>query len=195
MTLGEKIKEARKQCGLTQEEMATKLMVSRQAITKWESDKGIPDIQNIKALAGLLQVSIDYLLDNGETMEHPMMRETIDLTKYKKTPKYSLLCERYPDAEIWPLLATQILTKSEKVIDLALGIWPDGFFGIPQFINSVKNIDNEYFLVRSKDKDYLILITKEYLESRVLPQKVDKNKFVIGEIQFKLLPKPLQNRK
>ena len=150
MTLGEKIKESRKQCGLTQEELAIKLMVSRQAITKWESDKGVPDIQNIKALSTLLQVSIDYLLDDGETMDHPLMREAIDLTEYEKVPKYSLLCKRYPDAEIWPLLATQSLTKSEKAIDLALGLCPDGIFGIPQLINSCKNIDNEYFLVRNR---------------------------------------------
>lgn len=48
MTLGEKIKEARKQAGLTQEQVAEKLMVSRQAVTKWETDKGIPDIENLK---------------------------------------------------------------------------------------------------------------------------------------------------
>ena len=47
MTIGEKIREARKSAGLTQEQMADKLMVSRQAITKWESDRGIPDVSNL----------------------------------------------------------------------------------------------------------------------------------------------------
>jgi len=50
MTLGEKIKEARAAGGLTQEELASKLMVSRQAVTKWETDKGIPDVENLKLI-------------------------------------------------------------------------------------------------------------------------------------------------
>lgn len=65
-TLGEKLKSARKDAGLTQEQLAVKLMVSRQAITKWETDKGMPDLENLKSLSQLLGVSIDYLLDNGE---------------------------------------------------------------------------------------------------------------------------------
>ena len=44
MTLGMKLKQARMDAGLTQEQLAGKLMVSRQAITKWESDKGMPDV-------------------------------------------------------------------------------------------------------------------------------------------------------
>ncbi len=50
MTIGEKIRAARKQAGLTQVQMAEKLCVSRQAITKWESDTGIPDIDNLKRI-------------------------------------------------------------------------------------------------------------------------------------------------
>ena len=49
MTLGEKIKEARKQCGLSQEQLAEKMTVSRSAIAKWETDKGLPDVDNLKA--------------------------------------------------------------------------------------------------------------------------------------------------
>ena len=67
-TLGKKLKSARKEAGLTQEQLAVKLMVSRQAITKWEADKGMPDIENLKSLSQLLGVSIDYLLDNGEQL-------------------------------------------------------------------------------------------------------------------------------
>ena len=51
MNLGEKIKERRKQAGLTQEQLAERLNVSRQAITKWETNKGIPDIANLIAIS------------------------------------------------------------------------------------------------------------------------------------------------
>ena len=47
MNLGEKIKECRKQAGFSQEQLAERLNVSRQAITKWETNKGIPDIANL----------------------------------------------------------------------------------------------------------------------------------------------------
>lgn len=62
--LSEKIKELRKKEGLTQEQLAEKLNVSRQAIAKWESGHGTPDIENIKNISHYFHVSIDYLLDN-----------------------------------------------------------------------------------------------------------------------------------
>lgn len=62
--LSEKIKELRKKNGLTQEELAEKINVSRQAITKWESGEGTPDIDNLKNLAIFFHVSVDYLVDN-----------------------------------------------------------------------------------------------------------------------------------
>lgn len=47
MTLGEKIREARRRCGFSQEQLAEKLSVSRSAIAKWETDKGLPDVGNL----------------------------------------------------------------------------------------------------------------------------------------------------
>lgn len=64
MTFGEKLKMIRRQTGMSQEKMAEKLGVSRQAITKWETDGGIPDIENIMAISSLFQISIDELLSN-----------------------------------------------------------------------------------------------------------------------------------
>lgn len=56
----------RKQYGLTQEEVAEKLNVSRQAIAKWEKGESIPDINNCIALAKLFQVSLDDLVNYSE---------------------------------------------------------------------------------------------------------------------------------
>ena len=64
MTFGEKLKEARQKAGLSQEQLSEKLHVSRSAVAKWETGKGMPDIENLKAAAQLLNVSIDYLLDD-----------------------------------------------------------------------------------------------------------------------------------
>lgn len=62
--LSEKIKELRKKKGLTQEELASSLNVSRQAITKWETGEGTPDIDNLKNIALFFHVSVDYLVDS-----------------------------------------------------------------------------------------------------------------------------------
>ena len=59
MTLGEKIRYARKHCQLSQEQLAQKLCVSRSAIAKWETDKGMPDVENLKMLSRLLNISLD----------------------------------------------------------------------------------------------------------------------------------------
>ena len=66
MTLGERIKEFRHMEGLSQEGLAEKLNVSRQAITKWESDNGLPSVEMLIKLHEVLDCSIDYLLI-GET--------------------------------------------------------------------------------------------------------------------------------
>lgn len=60
----QKIKFIRKQAGMSQEQLAEKLGVSRQAVTKWETDAGIPDIENMMAISALFDISIDELLSN-----------------------------------------------------------------------------------------------------------------------------------
>ena len=64
MTLEEKIRNCRKQAGISQEKMAELIGVSRQAITKWENGTGTPDIANLLAIAELFQISLDELLLN-----------------------------------------------------------------------------------------------------------------------------------
>lgn len=62
MTFAEKLKTIRKQLGMSQEQLADKLGVSRQAITKWETNIGIPDIENLIAISKLFNMTIDELL-------------------------------------------------------------------------------------------------------------------------------------
>jgi transcriptional regulator with XRE-family HTH domain len=66
MTLGEKIFELRKSKGWSQEELASKISVSRQSISKWESNTAMPDINRIVELAVLFGVSTDYLLKDDQ---------------------------------------------------------------------------------------------------------------------------------
>ncbi len=81
MTLGEKIKIARKQAGLSQEQLAEKMDVSRSAVAKWEVNNGMPDIDNLKMLSQLLGVTIDYLVGNGENLDKVTTEETTDISE------------------------------------------------------------------------------------------------------------------
>ena len=68
MKLSEKIKALRKGAGLSQEEFGARLNVSRQAITKWESGEGLPDIGNLLMLSHMFNVSVDDLLSEEKAL-------------------------------------------------------------------------------------------------------------------------------
>ena len=66
MEFNEKLQELRKGRGLTQEELAEKLFVSRTAISKWESGRGYPSIDSLKQIAHFFSVTIDDLICSDE---------------------------------------------------------------------------------------------------------------------------------
>lgn len=67
MTLGENMQRLRKEKGLSQEDVARALFVSRQTISKWETDKAEPGVDNLKALADLYEVTLDQLTGRART--------------------------------------------------------------------------------------------------------------------------------
>ena len=82
MTLGEKIKRLRNDNNLTQEELASKIFVTRNAISKWETDRGIPNIESLKSIAKEFDLSLDYLLGDEEIFTIAMdNKSNIELTK------------------------------------------------------------------------------------------------------------------
>ena len=58
MTLGQRIQKGRKEAGLSQEELAEQLGVSRQAVSRWENDNGYPEMEKIIRLSQIYQVSL-----------------------------------------------------------------------------------------------------------------------------------------
>ena len=81
MEFNKKLQELRKQRGLTQEELAEKLYVSRTAISKWESGRGYPNIESLKVIAKFFSVTVDELLSPGEVL-------TIAEENQKQTEKH-----------------------------------------------------------------------------------------------------------
>ena len=91
-SLPTKLAFLRKQKGLTQMELAEKLNVSRQAISRWEVGAAVPSTDNLKVLGDLYGVSVDYLLDdntrdaaNNVAIEQPKLE---DRRKFDKREKY-----------------------------------------------------------------------------------------------------------
>ncbi len=83
MKIGDKLKKARQDKKLTQEEVAEKLFVSRQSISNWENNKTYPDIGNVIALSDLYQISLDELLKGSDNfMKH--LEESTDIVKSNK---------------------------------------------------------------------------------------------------------------
>ena len=104
MIFADKLIQLRKKNGLSQEELADKVGVSRQAVSKWESAQSIPDIDKVIALSGLFGVSIDYLLKDEIEIE-----DSVPLEEEKKKVSISK--------------ANECITKRQKAAQqIALGV-------------------------------------------------------------------------
>ena len=84
MIFSEKLQILRKNKGLTQEVLAEKLNVSRQAVAKWESGQAYPDISNLIQISNLFNVTVDYLVRDGECMMQISSGENPDLEELIK---------------------------------------------------------------------------------------------------------------
>ena len=178
MTLGEKLREARKKRGLSQEQLADKLSVSRSAVAKWETDKGLPDVGNLKYLARLLNVSVDYLLDEGTGTEDLALREPIRLADYgpgcKKLCRDRAVLEKLPDARIYALLAQREQPEREPEPDAcrraARRLMPEP--------------ERSFYLALRENGALLVTVTDLYVELRPLEQLPEGGSFVLNGWRF-----------
>ncbi len=184
MTFGEKLKEARKKAGLTQEQFAEKMSVSRSAIAKWESDKGMPDVNNLKVMAQLLGVSLDYLLDEDEKISFNEIKEAINLDSFEvsgkcRDKKDAACYSRFSKADaIYPLIRKKKMSKAEWITD---------FFAGPGIIQGADYLNDgvAYYLVETGEKQFLVNVSSDFITSRELAKKVDPKKFDYGNHTFK----------
>ncbi len=123
MIFAEKLKTLRKQKNISQEQLAEIIHVSRQAITKWESGNGIPDIENLIAISSLFNESLDSLLSEEKSLisKHEFLYESrteYDLDSPKKIDfkigtAHEVIIEKTNDEKI------QVLAASNKLAFLA----------------------------------------------------------------------------
>jgi len=114
MFFNEKLRMLRKESGLTQEELADKLNVSRQAITKWESGDGTPDIENLKQISILFNTTIDELVKEDRDVQ------------FENSEKYSLVQEieidhsKHFDIKICKIYELNIIASAEEKVKIEM---------------------------------------------------------------------------
>ncbi len=81
MTIADRIQSLRKSKGMSQEELADAVGVSRQAVSKWESEQTVPDLEKVVIMSDIFEVTTDYLLKGIEpvkTDDHKTMADVLD---------------------------------------------------------------------------------------------------------------------
>lgn len=180
MTLGQKLKDIRKRFGLSQEQLAEIMNVSRQAITKWESDNGLPDVSNLQELSKVFGITVDYLLDNNNQLPALSMKKELDKEKYKNKLAvfYEVLSEYYPEPwEVYNLRREKKMNFLEKLIDFFVDI-------MPITLADITNDTSVYYLVKKDNLKMLVNIKNYTLEVIELPLNTDDKKFIYGKNKF-----------
>ncbi|MBQ4633883.1 MAG: helix-turn-helix transcriptional regulator [Bacilli bacterium] len=183
MTLGQKLKEIRKRFGLSQEQFAEIMNVSRQAITKWENDGGLPDVSNLQELSKVFGITVDYLLNDENQLPALSMRKELDREKYKnKLTMYSeVLKEYYPEPyEIYILTRTKKLNFIELILDIFIA--PE--IGPVSTADEFGNL-SPYYLVKKDNLKLLVNIKNYVMEVIELPSNTNDKKFVYGQNKFR----------
>lgn len=180
MSLGEKIKRIRKEFSLSQENLADILNVSRQAITKWENDLGLPDTENLQNLAKTFSITIDYLL-NSEDLPALVMRIDLEKDDYKnKIDTYEKVLKKYYPKPwiIYTVTRVKKMSKLEATFDFLIGS------GTVQLADALNDL-SPYYIVQ-KDELYLLVNIKDYVLEVKQINNIKNKKFEVNGNTFKI---------
>ena len=181
MTLGQKLKEIRKKFSLSQEQLAEIMNVSRQAITKWENEGGLPDVSNLQELSKVFGITVDYLLNDENELPSLSMKKELDKDKYKnKLTMFSeVLKEYYHEPwEVYSLRREKKMNIVEKIIDFCVDIMPITLADITSDASS-------YYLVKKDNLKLLVNIKNYILEVIELPSNTNDKNFTYGQNKFR----------
>lgn len=114
MNFSERLKEIRKNEGLSQEQLAEKIGVSRQAITKWETGKGLPDVENMVIIAEIFKTTLDELLRDS------VARQKQEVPVYISETIYDIDCEKHFDVNIGNAAAIILSSGTDEKLHIKL---------------------------------------------------------------------------
>lgn len=114
MDFGQKLKEIRKNEGLSQEQLAEKIGVSRQAITKWETGKGLPDIENMMILAEIFKTTLDELVSQA------IPQNKIRKPMYHSETVYDVDCNKHFDIHLGSAKTITVCSGTDEKLHVDL---------------------------------------------------------------------------
>ena len=182
MLFNEKLKMLRKGNNLTQELLAEKLNVSRQAITKWESGDGIPDIENLKQISILFNTTIDELVKENKDI-------SLDINKLLLTKELEIDHTKHFDIKInnvneiniknnkYETVKIDLLSKTNDDVNDKINIKLDDIYNRLDI-----NIKNK---IKSKNIILNIYLPEKYIDEIELNSK--SKTLNINDIDFKKL--------
>ena len=154
MNLGTNLYNARKKSGLSQEEVAEKLGVSRQTISKWETDETLPDIRQAKRLAGLYHLTLDDLIAfDAEVEEIQRTIDSISEETQKKVDWTKAWSTKYP-----------VLATYQKEVD------------IPKYATEIRRMLTELQEDYNYSEQDAMLVLKDILAHEYMDNRPKKNK-------------------
>ena len=151
MNFSDKLKEIRKTEGLSQEKFAEKIGVSRQAITKWETGKGMPDIENMKIISEVYKMTLDELLCGKE------LPKTEEPHGYESEMIYDVDCRKHFDLKFGRVNQIKIVGGMDEKLHIRL------------YSDTIENIASIYKMKLEERKDRLEVtcVKKEEISEKV----------------------------
>lgn len=128
MAFSEKLYELRKKGGLSQEQLAEQLGVSRQAVSKWESGKAIPESDTLVSISEYFHVTLDYLMKENDTADlesEPVVRyendkPSTDSGKVKRILGIFVCISGIVFLIIWGLVSVFIPSTSDQICESSM---------------------------------------------------------------------------
>ncbi|MBR6628036.1 MAG: helix-turn-helix transcriptional regulator [Lachnospiraceae bacterium] len=166
MILADKIMTLRKQRGWSQEELADKMNISRQSVSKWESGASIPDLDKILKLSEIFGVSTDYLLkDEKEDVEYvsedALEEQTICRISMEEAGEFM---ESQKAVSIWMALATMLCVMSPTPLLFMLGFHSTGKMSISEGMTAILGVVILLLIVAAATALFIIIgsLNKKY---------------------------------
>lgn len=189
-TTAERIRECRTNAGLSQAELSSLLSVSRQAVSKWDSGAGLPDIGTLKTMAALFDVSVDYLIANESDAAggEVLLRQPIDLATYEPhrqpgkplgSRHHAAVLAAYPQARVWTLSRRRTNTGVQEALE-----WLTSLFGLFGTADALQNHD-AYYLVETPTRQLVVRVGRHELTSQELRERVTARSFSVGHDAFR----------
>lgn len=166
-TFGQRLARLRKAKGLTQEDIAEKIMISSQAVSKWENDLSAPDIQTLITLSEILSVSLDELMgkevEKATTFLNPQEKKDFS----KMTLKIKVLSKNNDKVSInIPMALVQVCLETGMELPQINGSKSLSSVDLTKILNLVEQgVIGELLTIDSDDGDHISIVVEWYENS------------------------------